>query len=222
MALYDPGKTTSIGNPAYRSTKVLQCLYVRELQVSVAHALPTLRWRHHALGVLQAYLTESDPEVRVHIWHPALVRLEKGEGGRIHDHRFTMDSTVLFGAIEHNECHATEDPKGLWSKYTVIHAREGKPDLPEACEGGFSLHVVTGTIPAGYTYIFQKGAFHSSRVEGLVVTIVTKHEQEDRRAMLLVPKGFQPRHGMSHGGGVDIERFVAMAKEALLSGGGVP
>lgn len=45
------------------------------LRAAVRAAFPSLSWRHHGIGVLQAYLVEdADPEVRVHVWHPSLVK----------------------------------------------------------------------------------------------------------------------------------------------------
>lgn len=49
----------------------------------------TSNWRHHGIGLLQAYVLEGPIEYRVHVWHPEL-RFVDDDSGMIHDHRFEI------------------------------------------------------------------------------------------------------------------------------------
>lgn len=201
----------------YRSTLAEPLTSLRELRALVACAIPRLRWRHHGLGVLQAYLVEDqEPEIRVHIWHPELTMFGPEEAGRIHNHRFTLRSSVIHGMVGHDEVHIREDAEGPWTQYEVIHARNQRPDdMPAPCAGSYAAEIVEGTVSEGYVYVFPKREFHRSRVTDLAVTIVTKIDQETTPARLLVPKDYRPGHGIGHHTSVDVQRYTTMAVEAL-------
>lgn len=203
----------------YALTQV-EPISMHELRVQravVASLLPHLQWRQHGLGVLQAYLTEhEEPEIRVHIWHPALATFTPQEAGRIHNHRFTLRSCVLHGAIGHEEVQVRRDPNGTWSQHEVIHARNQKPeDMPAACEGHYSATFIEGSVSQGNVYTFPKRAFHRSSVKDLAVTIVTKIDQDETPARLLTPRDHKPAHGINHPRAADVVTFVRRAVQAL-------
>lgn len=200
----------------YRETTISPTANLRELRVSLAHALRNLSWRWHGIGVLQAYLTETDPEVRVHIWHPDLLDEGMVASGQIHDHRFKLKSSVLFGNIKHEEYHFTPCDSGYWKKHTVVNARKGT-ERPEPIPGFFDATVLSSHIRAGETYEFPSGEFHRSSVPSLAVTLVTKIDQQDRKAIIVCPRGVQPKHGFEGSLEPDrIKAYVSMAEEALL------
>ncbi len=185
------------------------------LQVAVLRAFPTLEWRHHGIGVLQAYLKEnSAPEVRVHIWHPLLERQGAIHEGGIHNHRFDMRSTVLLGSIEHVEYDVQPAVDGLWEKYEVMHARAGSA-LPEKLPGTFSKQNLRWTVHAGSAYEFKRGAFHRSHAAELTVTVVTKYNQTSDNAVILVPTGITPRHMFVENHKIDINAVVAAARDSM-------
>lgn len=99
---------------------------------------PYLRWRHAGFGALQAYIREGDQrELRVHLWHPSLVKPGIKESGLCHDHRFFLRSNVLVGSILQTEFEVWEDIEGDWETYAVTHARKaeeltGKFHMPPA------------------------------------------------------------------------------------------
>lgn len=157
---------------------------------------PQLKWRHAGFGALQAYIREgSANELRVHIWHPSLIKVGIEESGLCHDHRFAMRSSVLVGRIIQTEFDLQPHHLGDWETLEVLHARE-------AMARGGSFHhdpIPTGNfyrrIPAFYEvgagkgYIFDKFAFHETRAEGVTITLVEKSDQEDVRARILAPRG---------------------------------
>lgn len=157
---------------------------------------PQLKWRHAGFGALQAYIREGDTnELRVHIWHPSLIKDGIKESGLCHDHRFNMRSSVLAGRIIQTEFSLSPDPGGEWETLHVLHARE-------AMARGGSFHhdpVPTGDyfhrtpilfeIGEGAGYTFDKFSFHETRAEDITVTLVEKSDQENVNARILAPRG---------------------------------
>lgn len=155
-----------------------------------------LNWRHAGFGALQAYIREGDGrELRVHIWHPSLIKDGIEESGLCHDHRFDMRSSVLAGKIIQTEFRLDAAPDGNWETLRVLHAREAM------ARGGSFHHDPTPTgdffnrtpivygLAAGWGYTFDKFQFHETRAEGVTVTLVEKSNQEDVNARILAPRG---------------------------------
>jgi hypothetical protein len=157
---------------------------------------PGLKWRHAGFGALQAYIREgSERELRVHIWHPSLIKPGIEESGLCHDHRFDMRSSVLAGKVIQTEFDLEPSENGDWETLRVLHARE-------AMARGGSFHhdpVPTGDyfrrapvvygVAAGHGYTFNKFAFHETRADGVTITLVEKSAQEDVNARILAPRG---------------------------------
>lgn len=180
-----------------------------DLRVSIARAMPHLSWRYNGLGVLQAYLSEGDAdELRVHVWHPSLEKPGIKYSGKIHDHRFDLRSTVLLGSIGHVEYNLTPRVDGSWETHEVVNARKAMADST-VYKGGvfdgqvastgdyFSANQVPFTFREGEIYIFPKGLFHESHVNGLCVTLVRKQNQEERKAKILAPRGREVTHAFA-------------------------
>jgi len=205
---------------AYRTTAVMTAASAHELRATVARSMPHLQWRHHGIGVLQAYLVEdASKEVRVHVWHPSLVADGIESSGQIHNHRFHLRSTVLLGEIEHEEFHLRPDEDaGDWQRWTVFHARDPRnQNRPAPVAGFYRAERITGVIGAAQTYLFSRGAFHRSRVADWCVSLVTKHDQRDEPAMILAPRGTTPLHGfLVARPEVDVAGVVREAAERLL------
>jgi hypothetical protein len=209
---------TADNHHGYRYTNVSRNAHHREMAVTLAHALPHLNWRHHGIGLLQAYLTETEPEVRVHIWHPSLQMPGIEDSGSIHTHRFTLESHVLVGAIEHTEYSTYDDPRGDWQRYEVLHARLGKTDPPTPIGSPCTVEMHGDVIYAGETYFFVRGYFHKGLARDLAVTLVTKHHQIDTPAQILGPRDGNVVHAFVQ----QIDRhnwepIIEQAKKALLA-----
>jgi len=172
------------------------------LAATLLHAFPSISWRHHGIGVLQGYLVEhTEPEVRVHVWHPDLIKPGIEANGDVHDHRFDMVSHVLIGDVVHEEWHATAEPRGDFTATLLTHARAAAdskyhgPTTPT--DERYAVETVRFVIPAGYRYSFPARAFHRSPVVDLAVTIVEKHQQRTDPARILHPASapFVPAFG---------------------------
>lgn len=159
-------------------------------------------WRHHGLGLVQKYVSES---VRVHVWHESLDRGVRSEGGAIHDHRFDLVSDVIAGAILNDELEVYKSPGGSWSSWTVINASDERgPEPPELLESGLDVwesHRLT--VKAGQAYRLPARVFHcSTPVPSLtrdrcVVTVVTRYNLQPSRARILSVG--QPSHAFAEG-----------------------
>lgn len=167
----------------------------RRLCGLVAALIPSLKWRHNGLGLLQAYVQEgTEQELRVHIWHHSLKRPGIEESGLIHDHRFHLTSQILCGALRQDEYALRWEKEGAWQAHAVVHAREAMAKhrindgdvqtLPDR----YHATISSTEIYVGQTYAFPKREFHSTNVlTPIVVTLVTKTAQENFPARILAP-----------------------------------
>lgn len=163
------------------------------MRLMVKSLFPSLTWRHHGIGVLQAYVSEkTEPELRVHIWARELLKHGIENNGDIHDHRFDLVSHVLAGAVGHEEFLPTPQPGGPWRMMSLTHARAAKEtgyhgpttDL----DGEYTVERNGMFIPAGCTYYFPASAFHRSMLgprPDVAITVVEKRAQKDVPARLL-------------------------------------
>lgn len=192
------------------------------IRALVKKSLPSIQWRHHGIGVLQGYVAENtEPEIRVHIWAPELVKSGMPDSGDVHNHRFDMISHVLAGVVGHEEWYPEESESGEYTTMRLTHARAAAdtnfhgPTTPT----GERLKVRRNmmTIPAGRFYTFPAGIFHRSPlICPLTVTCVEKHRQRDYPAQILYPMAIPPV--MAFGHAVDsamVERIVSAAYDVL-------
>jgi hypothetical protein len=174
-----------------------------------------LEFRHHGLGMLQAYLVEGrEQELRLHIWNPELVIDEAAWSGSFHDHRFDMTSFVLAGSVHHREVDPIPgDDMQIWS---VINARNvDKTERPFSGQEKTGYRVKPFEIMAGHQYFFPRGKFHQSYpVLNPAVTVILKERQVTEYARILVPNGVEPTH-MTRGLELSSEVLDSVKVEAL-------
>lgn len=195
---------------------------IESLRRLVLSQFDRLQWRHHGIGVLQAYLFEAcEPESRVHVWHPSLAREGISESGDCHDHRFDLTSTVLAGCLEETYFGIAEPrDDGEWQVYAVQNARAAGPDKKFDGEcvllpGRFSAEGQDFKYPAGTTYTHPRGTFHRTRVQGLAVTLCLM-SQKQGRARLLVPFGCEPIHAFGSPAPPDVQSQILADARAML------
>ncbi len=207
--------TSIFANPAAAAMRAL-----------VLSVLDGIKWRHHGIGVLQGYLRENvEPEVRIHIWSRRLLKPGMDVSGDSHDHRFDMVSHVLCGNVEHEELIETPDPVGDHALMTVTHARaaaDTKYHGPTmSLDGRFSVVRKRYTIREGWSYSFPSRHFHRSPVpmEGLAVTCVEKHQQQDAPGRLIYPVTHEPVMAFGHDPDPEtIKAVVSVARKRLEKG----
>lgn len=177
--------------------------YGRALQVgesrawSYDHFFEKLSWRHHALGMLQAELSES---VRIHVWDTELVRFADGAPRAIHDHRFDLLSYVAAGELTdvHVNVRFTSErpsrpgwdfdpadwtPTKAWS---IRHAKIQAHDRSDFGEIGpcFYREGVRRVFGAGEVYHIPRRAFHTT-TRANAVTIVHRSNFDSEPARVL-------------------------------------
>lgn len=169
----------------------------RVLAAMALNLLDTLTFRHHGLGMFQAYIQEGETEeVRLHVWHPSLVVNGAEWSGSYHDHRFDMTSYVLVGSVPHKEVVLL--PGKALTAWSVKNARNVveeslEPNFTKLDEYDAEVNVMQ--INEGQQYTFGKKEFHQSfPITELAVTLVVKQNQEKTQARILSPTGIVPEH----------------------------
>ena len=185
-----------------RDAMLLQHTWIEDvdawpLQQLVARVLPTLTWRRHGIGCLQAYIAEGPfRELRVHIWSRDLMLEGIEESGNAHNHRFTMRSTVLAGRLLHTEHLIDDNDLGDHEMWTFVHARlhdeSNRSDMVRTGER-CNVRKVTAEIGPWRRYTFDKFRFHSSEpASEIAVTLVEKLDQSDVQAKVVAPRSKPP------------------------------
>jgi len=185
----------------------------------------SVSWRHHKIGVLQAYAVEEDQpgdaEVRVHVWHPALC-LANEDSGRIHDHRARITSRVLVGAIFDAEIGLVASEDGTHRVWNVQNARSAVADgsfwvKRENLDRRFDLMRCEHRYGPGAGYSYAPRMFHRSEVEDLTVTVVSKTEQSTEPARIVARDGQTPKHAFdttSAHGVLDVAHMAMLLEAA--------
>lgn len=207
------------------TTKIFPNPAFGALRALVLSELDRVKFRHHGIGVLQGYVRENaEPEVRIHIWSPRLLKPGMAESGDVHDHRFDMISHVLSGAVEHEEWMEMPDPAGDHAMMSLTHARAAADNQyhgpTTALEGRYVVVKQLHTIGQGYSYSFPAKQFHRSPIRGgderITITCVEKHGQTDAPARLLYPADREPVMAFGHTPDQKvIDEIVAMARWRL-------
>lgn len=209
------------------SMKVAERLNYADMLIAL---WPHLVWRHAGFGALQAYIREGgERELRVHIWHPSLIKPGIKESGLCHDHRFDMRSSVLVGKILQTDFELVSAPDGEWETHKVLHAREAMArggsfhHDPIPTGERFRRYANTYEVSAGFGYTFAKFAFHESHTSRTTITLVEKAAQEDVNARILAPVGrpivhaFTDTQSPSDFGGALLDGFAALSSAAEMS-----
>lgn len=169
--------------PMWVQAKTVPYAETRRLALLVAAVLPTLKWRVHDIGLLQACLTDHDDKIQVHIWDEAsLAQADIGNSGAKHDHRFCLDSTILTGELTHVEYKLIPSARGAYT-----HA---------LTEQRYDAERTQCQMRKGVAYTFPRGVFHSATATAGTVTLVTARSQDSGAQARILTKEhiMQPRH----------------------------
>lgn len=206
----------------------IRSLLSSDLGGKIEPLLLSLDWRHHGIGVLQAYLSERNGvERRVHIWHPDLVVPGIEVSGCVHDHRFDLASVVLVGSLLHRVYALRPNPEGDYETLNLVNARASNEATgsfhtePTLTGERFDAYVYAYSIGAGHGYTFDRHAFHSSTSTELTVTVVEKRNQEGS-ARLLADRRYPHRNAFGNPENLtapeQMRPYVLDAIEALRRG----
>lgn len=195
---------------------------VRALLAAFIATAPRDAWRHHGIGVLQAYVREgTDTEVRMHVWHPDLVRPGIRESGAIHDHRFDLVSHVVAGKLRERVFETRPDPDGEWEAWSVENARSAGAEkgfdgecLPTGSR--FSARAHEREHHAGDRYTLARQVFHETIVDSELAVTLCVMRTKVGQARLLVRHGEQPVHAFgAPASEAVIERVLREARQEL-------
>ena len=191
------------------NTKIYRDENTDFLKRLVLSKIENLSWRRHGIGCLQAYISEkTDPEIRVHIWHDKAIRENIRNRGDIHNHRFLLESTVLYGNLDHIvynpfviESIDDDSRRQKWKLFNVVNYRkdpQARYKLQNILEGSISIDKYH-RICEGQKYVFEKGAFHKTIANGLCITYVVKRDQDSNiKANIVAKADFPVIHAFEH------------------------
>lgn len=163
------------------------CTQLARVVVRQHGGLERLAWRHHGLGMLQAELSHS---LRMHIWHPSLSTIPDGDFRRVHDHRFTLTSFVIVGAIDDEPWlvrqHGGHEGSNA-EMFEIVHAKEQErvADIARSLGPVYARPWTRRMYLGGDVYTIKRRAFHTTSVEGLAITMVARTDFDGDHARVL-------------------------------------
>lgn len=155
----------------------------------------------HGLGFVQVVL---GPRQRLHVWHPKLPRRSCFKHSGIHDHRFSFDSCVIVGRVEHivytvqRAAEISEELAPTHRAYLHEGPRTKFGNRPWVDDGGMIVHPGTAYVIDARgdqpEYHFPAYAYHSSRAmgNGKAATLLTKTAEYEHGAHSLCLVGVEP------------------------------
>jgi hypothetical protein len=173
----------------------------------------------HGLGFIQLVLEGNQ---RMHVWHPDLPRRACYEHSAIHNHRFSFTSRVLKGAQVNQRVDLEIVKPETGSHLLISH------NGPRSDKGGRLSYPVADVnvlyrepelyLP-GEEYVMPALEYHHTPCEGIVVTLLRKHEELSIHANSVCRRGVDFHY--------DFDRFqlsptelFAFVIDALGSSGG--
>jgi hypothetical protein len=180
-----------------------------------------LPWRKHELGMLQGELNE---EIRIHLFHPALVTIPTEGLRNVHDHRFDLTSYVAYGSIVDVPHAILFDPKHpspegvtLTDCWEIAHAKVQTEETRGVHLGRVKVRPLDPiTRGKGAVYTIPRRQFHTTRVIEFAITVVYRSNFDDKPARILGTKdNVVGMCGMNHNPDPDVvHSIVDMAIKA--------
>lgn len=153
--------------------------------------------RFHGNGFIQVYMS---PDVRLHIWSKDFPAT-RVQNARIHDHRFTFNSTVLIGTLRHEMFAVKTHHDGnadLWQQGTP-GSKSSRLELIGPC---LCSRIGATFYEAGTTYGYgNPGMFHDSSPDSdLAVTMMVKTSVVDgyRAQIVCLDQGSDIEHAFDN------------------------
>jgi hypothetical protein len=141
----------------------------------------------HGLGFIQLVLPGDQ---RMHVWHPDLPRRNCYASSAIHNHRFAFTSRVLKGT----QRNVRVDLELARDGSHVVISHNG----PRSDKGGRESYPVAKcniyprameSYEPGQEYFMPALEYHHTPVDGIVVTVIRKHESGTIHANSIIKKG---------------------------------
>lgn len=145
----------------------------------------------HGLGFIQLKLQGNQ---RLHVWHPELPRRNCFEHSAVHNHRFSFTSRVLKGTQVNQRCDLEVVKPETGSHVLISH------NGPRGDHGGRLSYPVADVniferdlehYEPGEEYTMPAMEYHHTPCEGIVVTLMKKHEEHKVHANSVCRRGVE-------------------------------
>lgn len=137
---------------------------------------------YFGLGFIQLKINEHQ---RVHFWVPQWPTIP-GADNELHDHRYTLTSTILKGEI-HNHIYAPMASSNPTHELIEVSCKPNSTQEPQVIERVTPLFITSFVSKAGDTYTLSPDAFHTAHTIGPTVTFVQRGDVIKNTARVIRP-----------------------------------
>ncbi|HCX68564.1 hypothetical protein [Parvibaculum sp.] len=145
----------------------------------------------HGLGFLQIRLTA---DMRMHVWHPELPRRRCFEYSAVHNHRFSFTSRVLKGTQVNRRCDLEIVKPETGSHLLISHngprSEKGSRLSYPVADANVIERPIERYAP-GEAYFMPAYEYHHTPCDGIVVTVIQKHEEHTIHANSVCRRGVE-------------------------------
>jgi hypothetical protein len=188
---------------------------------------PELQWRHHGVGLLQAYMPERadipHPR-RVHLWHHSLVKPGIVDSGSKHNHRFELRSLVVNGLLLNTDLFPKDDKYGDHRIWRIAGASDRAKAVLQPMERVPIEEGIQCEFSEGTQYGLKKWKYHWARqpddFDSITITLVDIIAKSKGWANLIAPFDKPPKHAFDEENAADPElmKFIVEQARGILNG----
>lgn len=146
----------------------------------------------HGLGFLQVKLGNG---LRLHVWHPDLPKRKCFEHSSIHDHRFGFTSKVLLGT-QVNQYHRIVPGVERTTHISYLHEGDRTEYGNRPWKPDFNCKIekvgIEERIEVGEEYSVSPYILHSTKCEGVCVTLMKKTSEHNHGSHSFCEANIQP------------------------------
>lgn len=137
---------------------------------------------YFGLGFIQLKINEHQ---RIHFWVPEWPTIP-GADNELHDHRYTLTSTILKGEI-HNQIFAPLVSSHPTHELIEVSCKPNSTEEPKAIDRVTPIFLTSFVSKVGDTYTLSPDAFHMAHTVGPTVTFVERSAVIKEMARVMRP-----------------------------------
>lgn len=137
---------------------------------------------YFGLGFIQLKINDRH---RIHFWVPEWPTIP-GADNELHDHRYTLVSTILKGEI-HNQIYAPIASSSPTHELIEVSCQPNSSEEPKVIERVVTVFIASFVSKEGDTYTLSPNAFHMAQTVGPTVTFVERGEVIKDMARVIRP-----------------------------------
>lgn len=166
--------------------------------------------RRHGNGFIQAPLWDRHS---LHVWDVSLPQAQKVDAS-IHDHRWSFQSTVLYGRLRNRRYTLSGHPYEKPGRFRIWVVDRNNEHLERTIVTTDLVYEGSEDISPGGSYGMAAGEFHESQaLTPTVLTLFKKGPATDSRPRALCPNGIDPDN--DYDWFYDVEGFREIVREAF-------